>query len=84
MITSCQTHQLENNCNEMKIIGYEEDKCKKIISDCESLFSTLLIVYKNDVNTRDEKGRFINIVKLECYNKLFNFCRKYLNIFALS
>ncbi len=84
MITSCQTHHLENYCNEMKITRYEEDKCEKIFSDCESLFSTLLIVYKNDVNTRDEKGRFINIFKLECYNKLLNFCRKYLNIFALS
>ncbi len=61
LITSCQTHQLENNCDEMKRTRYEEDRCKKIFSDCEKLFSTLLIVYKNDINTRDEKGNFRNI-----------------------
>ena len=64
LITSCQTHQLENNCIEMKITT-DEDICEKIFSDCESLFSTLLIVYKNDINTRDEKGNFRNISKLK-------------------
>ncbi len=65
LITSCQTHQLENNCNEMNITRDEKDYCKKIFSDCESLFSTLLVVYKNDINTRDEKGKLINISKFK-------------------
>ncbi len=64
LITSCQTNQLENNCIEMKITT-DEDICEKIFSDCENLFSTLLNVYKYDINTRDENGKFINISKFK-------------------
>ena len=37
-----------------------ENECKQIISDCESLFGTLLDVYNNDINARDEKGKLNN------------------------
>ena len=56
LITSCQTFQQENKCKDVNIKMNEEDKCEKIFFDCESLFNTLLVVYKNDINTRDEKG----------------------------
>ncbi len=55
LITTCQTHQQENNCTEIEL--NDEKKCKQIFSDCESLFVTMLSVYKNDINARDEKGK---------------------------
>ena len=56
IITACQIHQNENKCDETNVEMTKRDECKKIIGDCESLFVTMLNVYRNDINTRDEKG----------------------------
>ena len=60
LITACQAHQKENSCDEMLMDIKMENECKQIISDCESLFGTLLDVYNNDINARDEKGKLNN------------------------
>lgn len=59
IITACQIHQNENKCDETYLEKRMEEKCKEIKDDCESLFVTMLNVYRNDINTRDEKGEKI-------------------------
>ena len=51
----------------------KRDECKKIIGDCASLFDTMLVVYRNDINTRDEKGiYYFNLRILTIYPSKFN------------